>query len=76
MKMIDKKYKPNKFALNRKQILKLAKIADQFPEVEWFTLEEKLDSGIGPTVVVRFNLFGDNDKDIDTTVDITDVSTW
>ena len=74
--MIDKKYKPNKFALNRKQVEKLAKMPENFSDVEWFTLEERLDSGIGPTVVVRFNLFGDNDKDIDTTVDITDVSTW
>lgn len=72
----DKKLKPYQFALNRKQILKLAKMAENFSDVEWFTLEERLDSGIGPTIVVRFNLFSDNDKDIDTTVDITDVSTW
>ena len=74
--MKDKKYKPNQFALNRKQGEKLAKMAENFPDVEWFTLEEKLDSGIGPTIIVRFNLFGDRDKDVDTTVDITDVSTW
>lgn len=66
----------NSFSLNRSQIKKLAKMADHFKEVEWFTLEESLDSGIGPTVVVKFNLFNDDDKDIDTTVDITDVSTW
>ena len=74
--MKDKKYRPNQFALNRKQVAKLAKMVENFPDVEWFTLEERLESGIGPTVVVRFNLFNDNDKDIDTTVDITDVSTW
>ena len=74
--MKDKKYKPNQFALNRKQVEKLAKMAENFSDVEWFTLEERLDSGIGPTIVVRFNLFGDRDKDVDTTVDITDVSTW
>ena len=74
--MNDKKYKSNQFALNRKQVEKLAKMSEQFPEVEWFNLEERLDSGIGPSVVVRFNLFGDRDKDVDTTVDITDVSTW
>ena len=72
----DKKYRPNQFALNRKQVLKLANMAENFSNVEWFTLEERLDSGIGPTIVVRFNLFGDRDKDVDTTVDITDVSTW
>lgn len=67
---------PHQFALNRKQIEKLSKMAEHFHEVEWFTLEEDLSSGIGPTVVVKFNLFNDDDKDIDTTVDITDVSTW
>ena len=66
----------NTFSLNRIQIEKLAKMADHFKEVEWFTLEETNSSGIGPTVVVKFNLFNDNDKDVDTTVDITDVSTW
>lgn len=71
-----KKYQPNQFVLNQKQIEKLAKMAAHFKEVEWFTLEEENSSGIGPTVVVKFNLFNDNDKDIDTTVDITDVSTW
>ena len=64
------------FVLNRTQVEKLAKMVDHFKEVEWFTLEESSTSGIGPTVVVKFNLFADDDKDIDTTVDITDVSTW
>jgi hypothetical protein len=64
------------FSLNRTQVEKLAKMAEHFKEVEWFTLEESLSSGIGPTVTVKFNLFNDDDKDIDTTVDITDVSTW
>jgi hypothetical protein len=72
----DKKYQPRQFALNRSQIEKLSKMATHFKEVEWFTLEESSSSGIGPTVVVKFNLFNDSDKDIDTTVDITDVSTW
>jgi heptaprenylglyceryl phosphate synthase len=68
--------KANQFCLNRQQVEKLAKMAAHFKEVEWFTLEESSSSGIGPTVVVKFNLFNDDDKDIDTTVDITDVSTW
>jgi len=72
----DKKYQPAQFCLNRGQIEKLAKMAAHVKEVEWFTLEESSSSGIGPTVVVKFNLFNDIDKDIDTTVDITDVSTW
>ena len=72
----DKKHRPNQFCLNRSQIEKLATMAAHFKEVEWFTLEESNNSGIGPIVVVKFNLFNDDDKDIDTTVDITDVSTW
>lgn len=74
--MKDKKQKNNQFALNQRQIEKLAKMAAHFKEVEWFTLEESSSSGIGPTVVVKFNLFNDIDKDIDTTVDITDIRTW
>jgi len=58
------------------QVEKLAKMAAHFKEVEWFTLEESNTSGIGPSVTVKFNLFNDDDKDVDTTVDITDVSTW
>lgn len=66
----------SEFALNRKQVEKLALMVEQFKEVEWFTLKETNSSGIGPTVTVQFNLFGDTDKDVDTTVDITDVGTW
>jgi len=72
----DKKYRPHRFALNRGQIEKLYKMSSHFKEVEWFTLEETMTNGIGPAVVVKFNLFNDDDKDIDTTVDITDVTTW
>jgi hypothetical protein len=57
-------YDPNHFCLNRSQIEKLTKIATQFKEVEWFTLESAHTSGIGPSVTVKFNLFNDNDKDI------------
>jgi hypothetical protein len=66
----------SEFALNRRQVEKLAQMAEHFKEVEWFTLVEEKTSGIGPTVTVKFNLFGDTDKDVDTTVDITDVETW
>jgi hypothetical protein len=64
------------FALNRKQVGQLAQLTDHFQEVEWFTIQEESTSGIGSTVTVKFNLFGDADKDTDTTVNITDVSTW
>jgi hypothetical protein len=47
-------------------------MAEHFKEVECFTLEESHESGIGPTVRVKFNLFDKND----TVVDVTDVSTW
>jgi hypothetical protein len=68
----EKTYQLERFILTRSQVEKLAKIAEHFKEVENFTLEETHDSGIGPTVRVRFNLFDNND----TNVDITDVSTW
>ena len=63
-------------ALNRKQLGKLVEIYNHFHEVEWFTIAVDHDSGIGEGLVVKFNMFGDNDKDTDTTVNITDVSTW
>ena len=63
-------------ALNRKQLGQLTEIYTHFKEVEWFTIETNNLSGIGPGIVVKFNMFGDKDKDTDTTVDITDVSTW
>jgi hypothetical protein len=63
-------------ALNRKQLGQLTEIYQHFKEVEWFTIETNNLSGIGPGIVVKFNMFGDKDKDTDTTVDITDVSTW
>lgn len=61
----------NEFPLNRKQIEKLTKLAEHFTEVEWFTLVA--DEGV---VSVHFNLFGDDDKDTDANINITDVSTW
>jgi hypothetical protein len=64
------------FALNRKQVGQLAQLADHFQEVEWFTLQEESTSGIGSAITVKFKLFDDADKDTDTTVNITDVSTW
>ena len=63
-------------ALNRKQLGKLAEIYNHFKEVEWFTIEADNRNGIGSDVVVKFKLFGDDDKDTDTTVNITDVTTW
>ena len=68
----EKTYKPAQFILTRSQIEKLTKISEHFKEVDQFVLEETHESGIGPTVRVRFNLFDTND----TNVDITDVSTW
>jgi hypothetical protein len=66
----------NTIALNRQQVDKLAEIATHFKEVEWFTIEIDNSSGIGAGIIVKFNMFGDDDKDTDTQVNITDVSTW
>ena len=63
-------------ALNRQQLEKLFEITRHFHEVKCFTVETDSSSGIGTGIVVRFNAFGDADKDTDTTVNITDVSTW
>jgi hypothetical protein len=68
----DKSYQPTQITLTKSQVEKLAKMVEHFSEVENFTLEETHESGIGPTVRVRFNLFDKND----TNVDITDVSNW
>jgi hypothetical protein len=71
-----KKKVMKELALNRKQLGKLVEIYTHFKEVEWFTITVDHSSGIGTELVVAFNLFGDDDKDVDTTIDITDVSTW
>ena len=63
-------------SLNRKQIGKLTEIVSHFKEVEWFTINVDRSSGIGAGITVEFNLFNDDDKDVDTKIDITDVSTW
>lgn len=64
-----------KISLNRKQLGQLLDLYQKFNDVEWFTLTESHESGIGPTVTVKFDLFNKNNKP-DTTVDITDVTTW
>jgi len=63
-------------ALTREQIGKLIEVYTHFKEIEQFTIRVDHTSGIGAGVVVTFNLFGANNKTADTTVDITDVSTW
>jgi hypothetical protein len=64
------------FQLTRKQVKQLSDIAEHFSEINVFTLEQTHESGIGPTVVVKFDLFNNNPKSKDTTVDITDVESW
>jgi len=63
-------------SLNRKQIGKLTEIVNHYKEKEWFTIKVDNVSGIGEGIVVEFNLINEDDKDVDTRVDITDVSTW
>ena len=65
----------DKVSLNRKQLGQLFELYQKFEEVEWFTIIESQESGIGPSVTVKFDLFNKDNKP-DTTVDITDVSTW
>lgn len=61
--------------LNRQQIGKLVEMYTHFKEIQQFTIQVDHSSGIGTGIVVSFNLFNDDNKH-DTTVDITDVSTW
>jgi hypothetical protein len=63
-------------SLTRKQVLQLAELVTKFPDTGWFTICESSPSGIGPTVEVKFSIFKDNNLEFDTTIDITDVSTW
>jgi len=62
-------------SLTRNQLYRLSEIAIKFPETEWFTIHESSPSGIGAEILVRFKMF-DDQKDFDTTIDITDVGTW
>lgn len=64
-----------KIKLNRKQMDQLFDLYKRFEDIEWFEIEESHSSGIGPTVHVRFDLFNRDNKP-DTTIDITDVTTW
>jgi len=67
--------KTAKIELNRKQLGQLVELYQKFDDVEWFTLTKSHESGIGPTVTIKFDLFNRNNNP-DTTIDITDVSTW
>lgn len=66
----------NDISLTRNQIMQLAELAEKFSDTEWFTIHEDSTSGIGPTTEVKFCMFKYSSKDFDTTVDITDLSTW
>jgi len=61
--------------LSRKQVLQLAELAAKFPDTEWFSIETDSSSGIGTQILVKFDMFK-NLSDLDTTVNITDFSTW
>ena len=63
--------------LTRKQVLQLAEIANKFSDTEWFWIETDDSSGIGLRIYLRFNTFKVSDRNLqDTTIDITDYSTW
>jgi hypothetical protein len=64
--------KNNEFRLTRVEILKLAKIAEQFEKVNLYTIKQNSSSGIGISTTVKMSLL---DKD-DTSIDITDVESW
>jgi len=70
--MKTKKTKKNTLVLNRDQIGKLNEIVNHFKEINRFTIEVDYSSGIGAGIRVKFDLFEEND----TNVDITDVKDW
>ncbi|CAB4241726.1 hypothetical protein UFOVP71_264 [uncultured Caudovirales phage] len=62
----------SKIVLTRKQLIQLTQVAEQFEEIDLFTIKSENSSGIGPTVTVQFDLF----NKADTKIDITDVESW
>lgn len=75
MKPKESEYDMESVTLNRRQIDQLVQFVTNFKDVQWITLEESNESGIGPSVRIKCSLFG-NDSEPETTVDITDVSVW
>ena len=61
--------------LSRKQIDKFVEFATHFPDIQYMTLEQGHESGIGASVVIKCSLFGEYSEP-ETTVDITDVDVW
>lgn len=55
----------NEFVLTRDQIMKLAKIAEHFKDTKYYTLYNTHESGIGLSMHVRFDLFEENDTQMD-----------
>ena len=62
----------NRIILTRKQIQRLAEIAIRFDNVESFTIDSESTSGIGPNVIVKFDMF----EHLDTEINVTDVENW
>jgi len=62
----------NSITLSRKQAHQLREIVERFTDTEHFTIESESLSGIGPSISVKFDLF----ENLDTKIDITDVSSW
>jgi hypothetical protein len=62
----------NRIVFSRKQIEQLTAIANQFDNVTTFTVDSESNSGIGPTISVKIDLF----ENLDTKIDITDVGNW
>lgn len=54
------------------QISRLHQISTMFENVTEFTIIDERTSGIGPTISIKFRLYNEDD----TTIDITDYSTW
>lgn len=58
--------------LSRAQIIRIGRITNHFLDVEQFELDQDNSSGIGPTLIVAFEL----PENVHATVDITDIEDW
>jgi hypothetical protein len=66
---------PSVIHLTRKQIIQMSEMAEHFKDINDFELHISHESGIGPSMTLRFALsLGGDNTEIKT--DVTDVSKW
>lgn len=61
----------SRITLTRIQYESIQKIFKNFQDIEQFEIEQKSESGIGPSTLIKFDINVSNHE-----YDITDVSNW